>query len=1485
MWRALCQTGRCHAVDISRGYWVGRQLRPSCTPSPTAPRALAWGRAPSQRTVSSRSGNVPPTVHVADRPGTAVASVRTRGAVTRDLSAVAERTAVQDTGPARQGRSRSRSRAARTAGSNGSAVSSSSRRVGKTGKVESSARDGQERGSKRGGGRDRGQASQSASGRHRSNNQRPSTDAQPSSHKQGQQPHRQRSTARGAASRGGDQPGQVADRLRATVRKTDELSLRWKSRDGPPGSRAERAIITFKPTRRAADSIPSSLSALCEWYGGLGKVSVVGEGADAVAGAGRGLMRDAAATDALAAVSELQRHALGLAADAGAAVPANAPPATEGHASNKRRGSSKAAGVPVDVAKRANRVRNGLSINSAVQATVGAGQPSLLGLHVATTRLNFDGLTPELRRLRDVVGPSVEGVGFGYSKAEAQAMALIHVDSVLKATAGIDIATKCPGLSEADALKAQADRSSQLLDLVAFRKASLDVNRHRRGYLGSVSVPLRDAFAISRADNLLTASTTSPAPSVASGGHAAITAAEVALRERADLNLASIDHVRAQADDAGRRVIGVAVPRQHHRVRTEVDALVAAHTQATSDTSDPFPTVAPLAQRKATRGGRPMPELDYNEVNETLKTERAAQREASPEMEATRAQLPIAQLRSRLSSALDTSQVVVVSGGTGSGKTTQIPQYILDDAIEAGHGSKVNILVTQPRRIAAVSIARRVAQERGEDVGNSVGFSVRHQARRARPYGSIEYCTTGVVLNQLQMDPTLANVTHVIVDEVHERDISTDFLLVLLKSMLTTRPELKVLLMSATLDAAAISDYFGGAPLVEVPSAPRYPIEEVYLDDIFRQYPESHTSARNAVYDACLWEQQQLEHEVKALKRSAALSEGVPEEDDAVESVAQLSDEHARVVGELNPPPRKSPSRPSDRSVYVAAADLCAKLAVDLLEEAMQNGTDQPRGSILCFLPGMEHIRAVQRHLSTLPEYHRMKVIQLHSSVPFEEQQPVFEPAPDGQVKVILATNIAESSVTISDAVAVVDCGRVKELRYDAPRRMSVLDTVAASRASATQRKGRTGRVGPGVCYRMYTRPFESLMPDRSEPEMLRMELQKTCLQAKALVPAAPVAETLARAMDPPSDKLMNLACDRLQGLGAFAKGTEAEARGWSGEGLTYLGRRLAALPLEPVVGKMLLWGSVFQCVEPIAVAAACYSTGSPFLSLAARREEIMKHKFSFGADGDIATSITAFEEWERISREYGRREAGDWAYERSLRGNALQTIQSTKRQLLRDLSRMGFFSQREYEETPIGEPGPNYRSDSDALISALRFSGLSSNIAKRFYATDKNNAMHTTEAPHVTVHQGSMYNPQWGRHDRNIGRGRHHDMYAYSEMVMNGGIPALRETTPVRPIELLLFGGADLTSMRDGGYDTPDGVDQTDPLCGRLDHWTLAVGDHGDFAALSALRRLMHEVFERRVKLTRRPALTDVLDEWVLDTVVETLNGDRYREPDAENQ
>eukprot|EP00040_Diaphanoeca_grandis_P036290 m.230959 g.230959 ORF g.230959 m.230959 type:complete len:892 (-) comp33591_c2_seq1:1647-4322(-) len=252
----------------------------------------------------------------------------------------------------------------------------------------------------------------------------------------------------------------------------------------------------------------------------------------------------------------------------------------------------------------------------------------------------------------------------------------------------------------------------------------------------------------------------------------------------------------------------------------------------------------------------------YN-FDETLHTELQSRRERIPDMMAARDRLPIVALKDQMIEALKSNQVVVISGGTGSGKSTQIPQYILDEAIAGKQGSKCNIIVTQPRRIAATSVAQRVAHERGERIGESTGYRVRLMSSRPRDHGSIEFCTTGVMLRQLQADPLLTNISHVLVDEVHERDINTDFLLLLLKDVLKARPDdFKLILMSATLDAAAFSDYYGGVPLVEVPSVTRHPVEEFYLEDLL----DEKGFTQRDVLDILSWERESIASDKAALQ-------------------------------------------------------------------------------------------------------------------------------------------------------------------------------------------------------------------------------------------------------------------------------------------------------------------------------------------------------------------------------------------------------------------------------------------------------------------------------------------------------------------------------------------------------------------------------------------------------------------------------------------
>lgn len=659
--------------------------------------------------------------------------------------------------------------------------------------------------------------------------------------------------------------------------------------------------------------------------------------------------------------------------------------------------------------------------------------------------------------------------------------------------------------------------------------------------------------------------------------------------------------------------------------------------------------------------------------------------------------------------------------------------------------------------------------------------------------------------------------------------------------------------MSATLDATAISNYFGEAPLVQVPSAPRFPVQEHYLEDVYAMF-EKNRDVQTEIFGAVLWERQQLESGSRA-----AVAAGQP----PTGKGSDIHNDLTTTIENMRHGVHGRISKGSDRAVYAVAAALCDRLSLDIMKESTADESNT--GSILCFLPGMEHIKLVGRLLEN--HTNRLQIIQLHSSVPFEEQQPIFEPAEPGKVKVILATNIAESSVTISDAVAIIDCGRVKEMRYDADRRMSVLDTHPASLASSTQRKGRAGRVGPGKCYRLYTRAFEQTLPPRTQPELLRMELQQTCLQTKALLPQEAVVQTLGHAMDPPSQELTTLALRRLEKLGAVEvmdeslQSSQTNSSGWVAEGLTYLGRRLSELPLEPIVGKMLLLGCAFRCVDPIASVAACYGARSPFLTSVAHREATVAKKMNFASEGgDISATITAFSEWENVKKEHGWEACVDMAYTNNMMINSLLAIESVKKQLIQDLSKMGFFSLKEFYEVPWGSEGPNMRSVDASLVSGIRLAGVGSNLAKRERAPlGSNHILHTTTDAKVTVHTGSILNPMWRR------RGDWSEWYAYTEKVMEGSQVLLRELEPVRPIEILLFGGNALLAPHDGAG----------PIQGALDEWILCCGQSREsFNALVQLRNNMHRVFLRRVKWTRQDQYNDefALEEQVLDTVVDTL-------------
>lgn len=345
-----------------------------------------------------------------------------------------------------------------------------------------------------------------------------------------------------------------------------------------------------------------------------------------------------------------------------------------------------------------------------------------------------------------------------------------------------------------------------------------------------------------------------------------------------------------------------------------------------------------------------------------------------------RDQLPVKQFEEEIMETIDKNTVVIIRGATGCGKTTQVPQFILDRFIKRGSASDCNIVVTQPRRISAVSVAERVAYERGEDIGKSCGYSVRFESILPRPHASVLFCTVGVLLRKLEAG--IRGISHVIVDEIHERDINTDFLMVVLRDVVQAYPEVRIILMSATIDTTMFREYFFNAPIIEV-FGRTFPVQEYFLED-------------------CI---QMTNFVPPPMDRKKKDKDEEGGDDDTNCNVICGSD--------YTPETKRSMAQINEKETSFELVEALLKYIETL----------QVAGAVLIFLPGWNLIYSMQRHLETNPHFgsNRYRILPLHSQIPREEQRRVFEPVPDNIRKVILSTNIAETSITINDVVYVVD--------------------------------------------------------------------------------------------------------------------------------------------------------------------------------------------------------------------------------------------------------------------------------------------------------------------------------------------------------------------------------------------------------------------------------------------------------------------------------
>ncbi|XP_040830767.1 ATP-dependent DNA/RNA helicase DHX36 isoform X2 [Ochotona curzoniae] len=743
--------------------------------------------------------------------------------------------------------------------------------------------------------------------------------------------------------------------------------------------------------------------------------------------------------------------------------------------------------------------------------------------------------------------------------------------------------------------------------------------------------------------------------------------------------------------------------------------------------------------------------LQSNEPNATLDQklmEDLQKKKTDPryiEMQRFREKLPSYRMQKELINLIDSHQVTVISGETGCGKTTQVTQFILDNYIERGKGSACRIVCTQPRRISAISVAERVAAERAESCGggNSTGYQIRLQSRLPRQQGSILYCTTGIILQWLQSDPHLSSVSHIVLDEIHERNLQSDVLMTVVKDILNFRSDLKVILMSATLNAEKFSEYFGNCPMIHIPGF-TFPVTEYLLEDIIekiRYVPE------------------QKEHRSQ-FKRG--FMHGHVNRQEKEEKEAIYKERWPDYVRELR-------RRYSASTVDVLEMMDDDKVDLNLIAALIRYIVlEEEDGAILVFLPGWDNI-------STLHEL-------LMSQVMFKSvnQTQVFKKTPPGVRKIVIATNIAETSITIDDVVYVIDGGKIKETHFDTQNNISTMAAEWVSKANAKQRKGRAGRVQPGHCYHLYNGLRASLLDDYQLPEILRTPLEELCLQIKILKLGG-IACFLRRLMDPPSDEAVLLSIRHLMQLNALDKQEE----------LTPLGVHLARLPVEPHIGKMILFGALFCCLDPVLTIAASLSFKDPFVIplgkekvADARRKELAKETRS-----DHLTVVNAFEGWEEARRR-GFRYEKDYCWEYFLSSNTLQMLHNMKGQFAEHLLGAGFVDSRSPKD-----PKANINSDNEKIIKAVICAGLYPKVAKIRLNLGKKRKMvkvYTKTDGLVALHPKSV----------NVEQTDFQYNWLIYHLKMRTSSIYLYDCTEVSPYCLLFFGG-DISIQKDNDQET----------------------------------------------------------------------------------
>ncbi|XP_073480730.1 3'-5' RNA helicase YTHDC2 isoform X1 [Aquarana catesbeiana] len=980
------------------------------------------------------------------------------------------------------------------------------------------------------------------------------------------------------------------------------------------------------------------------------------------------------------------------------------------------------------------------------------------------------------------------------------------------------------------------------------------------------------------------------------------------------------------------------------------------------------------------------------------------------EFDSFRQSLPVYEKREEIISTIKENNVLLVVGETGSGKTTQIPQFILDDCYK--HGMPCRLFCTQPRRLAAIAVAERVAAERGEKIGQSIGFQIRLESR-VSPKTLLTFCTNGVLLRTLMGgDSTLSTVTHIIVDEVHERDRFSDFLLIKLRDVIKKHPTLKLILSSAALDVNLFLRYFGGCPILYIPGRP-FEVKEMFLEDILRttgytnkdmlkykkekQCEEKQKSALSEWHsvtpenaksetetqrqrsasnitkdydflddggdtlfnqlmekdvnslepwliremDSCLsdiWLNKDVDafpqlfnliltenvsvdyrhSETGATPLMLAAGQGfLSQVEQLISMGANIHSKasngwlavdwarhfvQAEVVDLLESySASRDPNSLDESSLVQADGSNLSEEEQELLK-AYHHSFDDERvdldlimhvlynicqssesGAILIFLPGYDEIVGLRDRILLddkrfADNVNRFQVFMLHSNMQTSDQKKVLKTPPAGIRKIILSTNIAETSITVNDVVFVIDSGKVKEKSFDALNHVTMLKMVWISKASALQRKGRAGRCRPGICFRLFSKLRFQNMLEFQTPELLRMPLHELCLHSKLLAPInCPIADFLMKAPEPPPALVVRNAVQMLKTIDAMDT--------W--EDLTELGYHLADLPVEPHLGKMVLCAVVLKCLDPILTIACTLAYRDPFVlpAQAAQKRAAMLCRKRYTADtfSDHMALLRAFQAWQKARSDGWERAFCEKNY---LSQATMEIIIGMRTQLLGQLRASGFVRARGGGDIR----DVNTNSENWAVVKAALVAGMYPNL---IHVDRENMMLAGPKEKRVRLHPTSVLSqPQYKKILPENGQAAAvqvlpTDWLIYDEMTRAHRIANIRCCTVVTPVTVAIFSGpARLPSnalQEPAFHATLDGVpnDSSDSemedratallTSFKLDEWLQFKLDSEAAGLLLQLRQKWHILFLKRMRAPSKPGTQ--ADEATIRTVITVLS------------